>query len=407
MRAISCDMGWRGDRLKSRLKTGALVLAALVLAGCNGKPPSQAPPPPTVSVIKTAAQPVTVNEEFVAQTEAVDTVEIRARVPGVLERQAFVDGASVKKGDLLFVVDPQPFVAALAQAKAALAQTQASHLNSRQVLERIRPLVAEQAISQQDLDAATAREGVDAAHEEVAKAQVKTAELNLDYTTIRAPRDGIISKALIKPGGLVNATTTLLTTVYSIDPVYVNFTVSEQKLLDLQKRTQGGLGAGRDKASAYRLKLVDGSEYKFSGRLNFIDAAVDPQSGTLQLRLTVPNPARELRPGQFVRVILPGVENLNAIRVPQQAVQELQGKRSVFVVDAESKAAYREITATMRLGNDWVVEGGLQPGEAVIVEGVNKVRPGAPVKTAPFVRGGNPPSTTQSLPSRMVAVISR
>ena len=386
MSAISFCSGSR-----MRLAGRGFVMLALALAGCNGKPPVQAPPPPSVGVIKTVAQAVTVNEEFVAQTEAVDTVEIRARVSGVLERQAFVDGAPVKKGDLLFIIDQQPFVAALAQAKAALAQTQASHLNSRQVLERIRPLVADQAISQQDLDAAIAREGVDAANEEVAKAQVKTAELNLEYTTIRAPRDGIISKALIKPGGLVNATTTLLTTMYSIDPVYVNFTVSEQKLLDLQKRTQGGLGAGRDKASAYRLKLVDGSEYKFSGHLNFIDAAVDAQSGTLQLRLTVPNPARELRPGQFVRVILPGVENPNAIRVPQQAVQELQGKRSVFVVDAESKAAYREITATLRLGNDWVVESGLQPGETVIVEGVNKVRPGAPVKAVPFAPGKGEP----------------
>ena len=363
-----------------------LAVLAIALGGCNGKGPNQAPPPPAVGVITTVAQPVTVNEEFVAQTEAVDTVEIRARVSGVLERQAFVDGAPVTKGDLLFVIDQQPFVAALAQARAALAQTQASHLNSKQILERIRPLLADQAISQQDLDAAIAREAVDAANEEAAKAQVKTAELNLEYTTIRAPRDGNISKALIKPGGLVNAVTTLMTTLYSVDPIYVNFTLSEQKLLDLQKRAKGRLGAGSDKLSDYRLKLVDGSEYKFSGRLNFVDAAVDPQSGTLQLRLSVPNSERELRPGQFVRVIVPGVENPNAIRVPQQAVQEMQGKRSVFVVNADGKVAYREIGATLRLDNDWVVESGLQPGETVIVEGINKVRPGAPVKAVPACR---------------------
>ena len=361
----------------------ALLAVAAVLGGCKGGTPNQAPPPAAVGVITAAAQPVTVNDEYVAQTEAMDTVEIRARVSGILERQAFVDGSAVKKGDLLFVIDPQPFVAALAQAKATLAQAQASHLNSKQVLARVRPLLADQAISQQDLDAAIAREAVDAANEEAAKAQVKTAELNLEYTSIRAPRDGMISKALIKPGGLVNASTTLLTTLYSVDPIYVNFTVSEKKLLDLQKRAKARLAAGGKQAD-YRIRLVDSSEYKYGGRLNFVDAAVDPQSGTLQLRLTVPNPARELRAGQFVRVIVPGVENPNAIRVPQQAVQELQGKRSVLVVGADGKVAYREIIASQRIGNDWVVEGGLQPGETVIVEGVNKVRPGAPVKPVPW-----------------------
>jgi len=358
----------------------ALAASLLVLAACSGKNGNQGPPPPEVGVIKTVAQPVTVYEEYVAQTEAVDTVEIRARVGGILERQAYVDGAKVKKGDLLFVIDPQPFVAALAQAKAALALAQANHVNSRQVLERIRPLLADQAISQQDLDAAIAKEGVDAANVEAAKAQVKTAELNLDYATIRASRDGVISKALIKPGGLVNASTTLLTTLYSIDPIYVNFTVSEQRLLDLQKRLASGLDAQKGKSPPYKLKLVDGSDYKFSGRLNFVDAAVDPKSGTLQVRLSVPNPDQSLRAGQFMRVVVPALENPNAIRVPQQAVQEMQGKRSVFVVDAEGKVAYREIGATMRIENDWVVESGLQPGETVIVEGVNKVRPGMPVK---------------------------
>ncbi len=190
----------------------------------------------------------------------------------------------------------------------------------------------------------------------------------------------MISKALIKPGGLVNASTTLLTTLYSVDPIYVNFTVSEQKLLDLQKRLNSGLGTEKGKAASYRLKLVDGSDYKYSGRLNFVDTAVDPKSGTLQVRLSVPNPDQSLRAGQFLRVIVPASENPNAIRLPQQAVQEFQGKLSVFVVDADNKVAFREIVANTRLDNDWVVEGGLKPGETVIVEGTNKVRPGMPVK---------------------------
>jgi len=175
-------------------------------------------------------------EEYVGQTEAVDTVEIRARVSGILERQGFEDGARVKRGDVLFAIDPQPFIAALAQAKATLAQTQASHTNSKQNLERIRPLLADKAISQQDLDAAIAKDATDAANVEAARAQVRAAELNLEYATIHAPRDGVISKALIKPGGLVNASTTLLTTLYSVDPMYVNFTVSEQKLMQMQRQ---------------------------------------------------------------------------------------------------------------------------------------------------------------------------
>lgn len=359
------------------------VAIALALAGCSGKGAPPAPPPPEVGVIKTIAQPVTVYEEYVAQTEAVDTVEIRARVNGLLERQAFEDGSHVRKGDLLFVIDQQPFIAALAQAKAALAQARANHLNSKQVLDRVRPLVEDKAISQQDLDSAVAKEAADAANEEAARAQVTTATLNLDYTTIRAPREGNISKALIKPGGLVNASTTLLTTLYSIDPIYVNFTISEQKLLELQRELKRNSGEDRSKALPFRLKLVDGSDYKSAGKLNFMDAAVDAKSGTLQMRLSVPNPERALRAGQFVRVIVPAAQDVSAIRIPQQAVQEMQGVRSVLVVDAESKAAYREIVARTRAGNDWLVESGLQAGETVIVEGVNKVRAGTPVTAVP------------------------
>jgi membrane fusion protein (multidrug efflux system) len=369
------------------VRLAAFALVLLIIEGCSGKSGNPAPPPPEVGVIKAVAAPVVIYEEYVAQTEAVDTVEIRARVSGVLERQAFQDGARVKKGDLLFVIDQQPYIAALAQAKAARAQALANHLNSKQSLERIRPLLAELAISKQDVDTAIAREGADAASVDAARAQVKTAELNLDYTTIRAPREGIISKALIKPGGLVNASTTLLTTLYSMDPIYVNFTISEQKLLDLQRELKRNLGEQNCKSPPFRLRLVDGSEYKFSGRLNFVDAAVDAKSGTLQVRLSVPNPDRSLRAGQFVRVVVPAVQELNAIRVPQQAVQELQGKRSVLVVDAENKVAYREIVANTRVGGDWAVEGGVKPGEMVIVEGVQKVRPGAPVKPVPAASG--------------------
>jgi membrane fusion protein, multidrug efflux system len=367
------------------IRSSGIFLAAVAaaIAGCGDKGATQGPPPLEMPVIKIAFGPVAVSDEYAAQTEAVDTVEIRARVGGILERQAFADGARVQKGDLLFVIDPQPYVAALAQAKAALAQTRATHVNSRQVLERVRPLVADQAISQQDLDAATAREAADAANEEAAQAQVATATLNLDYTTIRAPRDGVISKALLKPGGLVNASTTLLTTLYSVDPMYVSFTISEQKLIELQKQLKAHPADPKGKAAPFRLTLVDGSVYPHEAKLNFIDTAVDPRAGTVQLRLSVPNPDRELRAGQFVRVVATSAVPLNAARVPQQAVQEMQGKRSVLLIDAQGKAAYREVVAKLRIGNDWAVESGLSDGDTIVAEGINKVRPGMTVKPVP------------------------
>jgi len=215
-----------------------LGLLALDLAACNSKADAVTAPVPRVTAIKAVATPFALAEEYAAQTEAVETVEIRARVGGILERQAFTDGARVRKGQLLFVIDQQPYITALALARATEAQAEAAAVNSHQNLVRARPLLADQAISQQDLDAAVAKERADAASVAVAAAQVHQAQLNLGYTTITAPRDGIISKALIKPGGLVNTSTTLLTTLYSNDPVYINFAVSEQRLLVLQKQLQ-------------------------------------------------------------------------------------------------------------------------------------------------------------------------
>jgi membrane fusion protein (multidrug efflux system) len=373
-----------------------LVLAVLSgLAGCGQKgnaPPAQ--PPPEVTVIKVSTAPVTVFDDYAAQTEAVEAVEIRARVGGLLQKQAFKDGAPVKKGDLLFVIDQELYAAALAQARADLGQAQAAWLNSRQNLARLRPLLAFQAISQQDLDAAVATERADAASVEAAKAGVREAELNFGYTTIRAPRDGMISRALIKPGGLVNASTTLLTTLYSVDPIYATFTISEQKLVELQNRFRQ-----HDRKTLnlpdIGLKLIDGSDYRYSGKIDFLDAAVDPKNGTLPVRLVVANPEGELRPGQFVRAIVPARQNPNAILVPQKAVQELQGKHSVFVVGPDNKALYRDITVGARVGNNWIVERGLKPGELVVVEGVGKVKPGIVVKPVQPAQAPQAPQSTQ------------
>lgn len=370
-----------------------LLVVSFGICGCTQK--SNAPPqmpPPEVSVIRVVATPITLVEDYAAQTEAVYAVEIRARVGGILERQAFKDGSAVKDGELLFVIDQQPYITALSQAKANLAQAQASLINSRQNLARLRPLLVDQAISQQDLDAAVAKESSDAANVEATMAQVRQAQLNLGYTTIRAPRAGVISKALVKPGGLVNASATLLTTLYSIDPIYVNFTISEQKMVQLQKKFD--LRKTNGKGPSFKLKLIDGSDYKYPGKLDFVDATVDPRSGTLPVRLVAPNPESALRPGQFVRAIVPAQENPNAVLVPQRAVQELQGKRSVFVIGPDNKVVYRDITATARIDGNWVVEAGLKPGELLVAEGISKLKPGMPVKpvlTTPQTGSGNVP----------------
>ncbi len=368
------------------------VLAAATcwaVLGCkeSAKPPS-APPPPQVSVIEVKPVAVTVYDEYVAQTQAPHTIEIRSQVTGLLERQAFADGARVKKGDVLYVIDQRPFQSQLAQAKASLAQSEANLVNAQQNLGRQQRLIAQKAVSQQDYDTAVAQERASTATVQAQRALVRNAELNVEFTTLRAPREGFMSSSLVKPGALVTAQQTLLTTLYSSDPMWVNFTISEGKLLELQKRLKRPPGERLDQAPPFRLRLADGSEYPLPGKLDFVDASLDQKSGTLQVRVSVPNPERALRPGLFVRVVVPAFENPNAIRIPQQAVQELQGLKTVYVVGAGDKVDARQITASYRLANDWVVDSGLKPGERVVVEGTGKLRPGVPVKPVLAGSGG-------------------
>jgi len=357
-----------------------LSLASLVLNGCKGNAQPQTPPPPEVSVIEVRPAPVTVYNEYVAQTQAPDTIEIRCQVTGLLERQTFVDGTRVKKGDVLYVIDQRPFEAQLAQARASLAQAEANLVNAKQNLARNGRLIAQKAVSQQDYDTAVAQERSNTATVEAQKALLRNSELNLEFATLRAPRDGFMSSSLVKPGALITAQQTLLTTLYSSDPMWVNFSISEDRFLELQKTLKHPPGEQPDTAPPFHIRLADGTDYTFPGKLNFIDATIDQKSGTLQIRVSVPNPNRVLRPGLFVRVIVAAFEDPNAIRIPQQAVQELQGLKSIYVVGAGDKAESRQIVAQYRIGNDWVVDSGLNPGDRVVTEGVAKIKPGAPVK---------------------------
>jgi membrane fusion protein, multidrug efflux system len=355
----------------------ALAVASIALGGCTSEAKTQAGPPPApeVSVIEVQPAQVTVYDEYVAQTQAPDTIEIRSQVTGLLARQAFVDGARVKKGDLLYIIDRRPFESQAAQAKAGLAQAEANLINARQNLARNGRLIAEKAVSQQDYDTAVAQERAGAALVEAQKALLRNSQLNLEFATLRASRDGVMSNSQVKPGALITAQQTLLNTLYSSDPMWVYFSISEDRLLQMQKAAQQP-----DRSTPFRIRLADGTDYKLAARLDFVDSAIDQKSGTLQARVSVPNPDRFLRPGQFVRVIVAAFDSPNAIRVPQQAVQELQGLKSVYVVAAGDKIEARQIVASHRVGSDWVVASGLAPGERVVVEGIGKLRPGAPVK---------------------------
>jgi membrane fusion protein, multidrug efflux system len=357
--------------------------AVLVLSAC-GKHAPPPPPPAEVSTVLVTPKPATFTEDYVAQTEAINTVEIRPRVGGVLEKQVPAEGEKVRVGELLFVIDRQPFIAALAQAKANLAQSEAALVQSKRDLGRAQSLSQIDAVSQQELDAAVAKNQANLASVDAGHAAVTTAELNLGYATISSPIDGVMGRAQLRLGGLVTANTTLLTTLYQTDKMYVNFSISEQRLLTLQRQLGRALNQNTNAPPPFRLFLADGSEYPQQPQLNFIDPAVDQRTGTLAIRLEVDNPQGLLHANQYARVQVASQQDPNAIILPQRAIQELQGKYYVWVVDGEGKAQQRDVQMGQRLGPDWQVQQGLKAGDTVIVDGVQRLKPGVPVKGTPL-----------------------
>ncbi|HWY25145.1 MAG TPA: efflux RND transporter periplasmic adaptor subunit [Nevskia sp.] len=359
------------------------IAAVFSLGGCGKKGPP-APPAVDVAVLTVVPAPATVTEDYVAQTEAVNTVEIRPRVGGVLEKQVPIEGERLKAGALLFVIDQQPYIAALAQAKAALAQSAAALVQSQRDLGRAKSLSEIDAVSQQELDAAVAKNDANLASVDASKAAVRTAELNLGYTTISSPIDGIMGRAQLRLGGLVTANTSLLATVYQTDRMYVNFSISEQRLLTIQRQLGRALNQDSSTAPPFRVFLSDGSEYRQRAKLDFIDPAVDQRTGTLAIRLEVDNPDQLLHANQFARVQVAAAQIADAVVLPQRAIQELQGKNYVWVVDGEHKAQQRDVQMGPRIGNGWQVQQGLKAGDVVVVDGVQRLKPGAPVNATPL-----------------------
>ncbi|TDN57823.1 efflux RND transporter periplasmic adaptor subunit [Paraburkholderia sp. BL10I2N1] len=372
-----------------------LLIALLTLvAGCGKK---EAPPvasAPEVTVMTVTPRDTPVEFEFTAQTESSREVQIRARVDGFLERRTYDEGALVKVGQTMFLMDPKPFEAALQTAKGQLAQQQARYQVAKANLARVQPLVAQNALSKKDLDDAIGGEAQAAAAVIAAKGEVETAELNLSYTNIKSPLTGLSSFAKQQDGSYVTATQSgLLTTVYQLNPMWVNFSISENEMLRYRDQIAAGLlRFPPNKEFTVSLVLADGSLYSERGSIDFANPAFSTETGTFLVRAVFDNPKAVLRPGQFVRARVGGAIRPNAILVPQRAV--LQGSKShfVWVVDNESKGHQRVVEVGEWHGDDWFVIDGLKAGERVVVDGAIRVTPDTQLKIVQRLSGSGGPA---------------
>jgi len=371
------------------LKRVRLLGFGAALSACSGAAPPP-PPPVDVTVVNLAPQPATVTLEYVARTEAYNTVEIRPRTGGLLEKQFAKEGAVVRAGQPLFRIDPQSYEQALAQARAASAQARSALQQAQRDQARIAPLSKVDAASQQELDAVVARVEAGKAAVDAATAAERTAELNLGYTNVTSPIAGVLGRAQVRDGALVTAYQTLLTTVYATDPMYINYSISEQRLLELQKVRGAAVNNKFKDPPVFHIVLADGSVYPHAGTLDFVDAAVDPRTGTLPVRLTVPNPENLLRAGQFARVVVDAQKLTEALLLPQRAVQEAQGRNFVWIAAPDNHAQRRDVVMGPRVGDQWLVVSGLNAGDKVVVDGAQKLRSGSILKPSPLIPAASP-----------------
>ena len=361
----------------------AVVLFGL-LAGCKKEQPKPQAPPSEVSVIKIEPRDVPVIFEYVAQTQSSQQVEIRARVSGFLDKRTYTEGAIVKEGQILFLMDKKPFEAQLDAMQGALAQQQARLQTAQANLARVKPLTAQNALSQKDLDDATGQEQAAAAAVETAKAEVVQAQLNLSYCTIASPVTGITGAAMQQDGAYINPQNSQLTTVAVLSPMWVNFSLSENEFKSY--RTQVASGQLRPpKGEDYKIEvvLVDGSIFPFTGRITFAAPSFNAQTGTFLLRASVDNPKGTLRPNQYVRARLKGAVRPNAILVPQRAVQQGAKGHFLWVVTKEGKAELRPVIIGDWSGGDIFINQGLQAGDQVVVDGGLTLSPGIAVTAKP------------------------
>ncbi len=370
---------------RSSAALGLLSLAGALagaMAGCSSAPPPP-PPPPTVTVAPVLEQEIAEWDEFSGRLQAVDQVEIRPRVNGYIRRVTFAEGKEVRKGEVLFEIDPRPYKADLDQAEAQLAQARtAAELAGREV-ERARKLVDVQAISQEEFDSRTSAQANGAAAVQAAEAAVATARLNLGWTQVRSPLAGRVSRAEVTEGNLVQAGppgATLLTTVVSLDSMYLYFDSDEQTYLRYSGRAKGGTAGWRDARFPVYLGLANETGFPHEGRLDFVDNRIDPASGTIRTRAIFTNRDRRFTPGLFARVKLVGGQKERALLVRDAAVGTDQDRKFVLVLAKGDSLTYRPI----EIGRIWdglrIVRSGLMAGDQVVVNGLMRVRPGMKVK---------------------------
>lgn len=378
-----------------KLSSGARVLAgaiALFWLGCS-KPEQPKPPPPEVVVVQVEQRDVPIRREWIGTLEGLVNAQIKPQVTGYLLRQTYQEGSFVKKGQLLFEIDPRTFQAALDEAKGKLANAegqlataQANQVKAQQDVDRYTPLAKEQAIPQQDLDnaiqanaAAQAQVRAARAQIEAAKAAVESAQLNLGFAKVVSLIDGIAGIAQAQIGDLVTQSS-LLTTVSTLDPIKVYFPVSEREYLEYVRENP----ESARNHPALEMVLADGSIYPQKGKISFSDRQVDVKTGTLRVQGVFPNPGNVLRPGQYARVRAITKTAKGALLVPQRAVTELQGNYQLAVVNSDNKVEIRPVKVGERAGTQWIIEEGVKPGERVVAEGIQKVSPGAIVNPKPL-----------------------
>lgn len=381
--------------------TGVAFLAFVFSAACNKSPAPTAPPIPSVDVVSVMQKDVPILHEWVGTLDGNINATIRPQVTGYLIKQNYREGDVVKKGQILFEIDQRTFQAAVDQAAAARSQQKANHATAAATLARVKPLAEKNAVSRKDLDDATGSELSARALLEQTTAALDSARLNLGFTKITSPIDGIAGIAKAQIGDLLSpGAQTELTTVSAVDPIKVYINISEREYLRFQDKS----ATAKPENVPLELILVDGSVYPKMGQFSLMDRQVDATTGTLKVGALFPNPEGRLRPGQFAKISATTDVRKGALLVPQRAVTEIQGKYLIAVVGEDNKVDVRQVKPGERVGSDWIISEGLKPGEKVIVEGTQKARPGATVAPKPFAAvtstgASSPPSTAKPTPT--------
>jgi membrane fusion protein (multidrug efflux system) len=390
------------------------IIITLTFSGCSKKEESQGQgaqaggmPGQTateVAVITISPESIPVTVDTTGKTQSYREVEVRAQVTGTLLERTYVEGNIVKKGDLLFLIDPAPFQTAVNQAKAMVTQKQASVNKTERDIERLKPLLAEKAVAQREYDDAVSSKEEAQASLESANASLEQAEINLNYTRVTAPISGITGRALKDEGSLISAgSDSLLTKIHQIDPIYVNYSTSDTEYLNMKRNLdEKAITIPEEGKFDVELTLSDGSIYPIMGKLNYRDIQVDPQTGTMQSRAEFANPDSALVPNQFVRVTVKGAKRPNTVLVPQRSVQQSQAGHYVYVVNGEGKAEQRMVKVGDWSGTNWIIESGLSTGDIAVVDGTIKLQPGVKVKAVPFVdasSGSAAPAASGALPA--------